>query len=163
LRREGRDDSASPVCSCAHFLCASIAHETAGAARTRSSLRPLGFGGKRNCKTSDKTMSRECGCIFSRHRPGSLRLIRSFATRKGLYQCRLMLPRVTARVSKCIPISSRTGSIARACKRIRFQERPEVRAEPSRRYSRACWGRYGQWGAVDRILKDQACKEFCRA
>jgi hypothetical protein len=40
LRREGRSVSAEPVCSCAlsfvHF-----AHETAGAARTRSSLRPL--------------------------------------------------------------------------------------------------------------------------
>jgi hypothetical protein len=32
--------SAEPVCSCAHFLV-HIAHETAGAARTRSSLRPL--------------------------------------------------------------------------------------------------------------------------
>src|SRR5829696_836945 len=52
--------SAGPVCSCAHFLV-HIAHETAGAARTRSSLRPrLGesFGqasgapcaaGSRNC------------------------------------------------------------------------------------------------------------------
>ena len=40
LRREGRIASAEPVCSCVlsfvHF-----AHETAGAARTRSSLRPL--------------------------------------------------------------------------------------------------------------------------
>jgi hypothetical protein len=32
--------SAGPVCSCARSCCA-IAHETAGAARTRSSLRPL--------------------------------------------------------------------------------------------------------------------------
>jgi hypothetical protein len=40
LRREGRMLSAEPVCSCAHFLV-HIAHETAGAARTRSSLRPL--------------------------------------------------------------------------------------------------------------------------
>src|SRR6185369_17053366 len=32
--------SAGPVCSCAHFFV-HIAHETAGAARTRSSLRPL--------------------------------------------------------------------------------------------------------------------------
>jgi hypothetical protein len=32
--------SAEPVCSCA-YLFAHIAHETAGAARTRSSLRPL--------------------------------------------------------------------------------------------------------------------------
>ena len=40
LRREGRSVSAEPVCSCARSLCA-IARETAGAARTRSSLRPL--------------------------------------------------------------------------------------------------------------------------
>ena len=40
LRREGRMLSAEPVCSCAFPLC-TFAHETAGAARTRSSLRPL--------------------------------------------------------------------------------------------------------------------------
>ena len=40
LRREGRSVSAEPVCSCA-FLFATFAHETAGAARTRSSPRPL--------------------------------------------------------------------------------------------------------------------------
>src|SRR6266702_7813620 len=46
LRGEGRSVSAEPVCSCAHFLV-HIAHETAGAARTRSALRPLwGEGGK---------------------------------------------------------------------------------------------------------------------
>jgi hypothetical protein len=38
--------SAEPVCSCAHFFV-HIAHETAGAARTRSSLRPLYFEGGR--------------------------------------------------------------------------------------------------------------------
>src|SRR3978361_316802 len=38
---QGRPDvSAEPVCSCA-FLFAHFARETAGAARTRSSLRPL--------------------------------------------------------------------------------------------------------------------------
>src|ERR1700694_5257218 len=42
LRREGRTASAEPVCSCA-FLFAHLARETAGAARTRSSLRPLIF------------------------------------------------------------------------------------------------------------------------
>jgi hypothetical protein len=42
LRREGRMLSAEPVCSCAHSFV-HIAHETAGAARTRSSLRPLRF------------------------------------------------------------------------------------------------------------------------
>jgi hypothetical protein len=40
LRREGRMLSAEPVCSCAHSY-AHIARETAGAARTRLSLRPL--------------------------------------------------------------------------------------------------------------------------
>src|SRR5665213_2536389 len=44
LRREGRSVSASPVCSCVHFLCIN-AHETAGAACTRSSLRPLACEG----------------------------------------------------------------------------------------------------------------------
>jgi hypothetical protein len=39
------DASAEPVCSCAHPL--SIAHETAGAVRTRHSLRPLNFEGER--------------------------------------------------------------------------------------------------------------------
>ena len=40
LRREGRIASAEPVCSCAFCYCI-FAHETAGAARTRSSPRPL--------------------------------------------------------------------------------------------------------------------------
>src|SRR3954447_3902289 len=38
-RRECRSVSAEPVCSCAHFLV-HLAHETAGAARTRHSLLP---------------------------------------------------------------------------------------------------------------------------
>src|SRR3954469_20343627 len=43
---QGRPEaSAKPVCSCAN-LVATIAYETAGAARTRSSLRPLYFEGK---------------------------------------------------------------------------------------------------------------------
>jgi hypothetical protein len=45
LRREGRIASAEPVCSCAHSFV-HLAHETAGAARTRLSLRPL-FRGTR--------------------------------------------------------------------------------------------------------------------
>ena len=40
LRRESRIASAEPVCSCA-FLLVHFAHETAGAARIRLSLRPL--------------------------------------------------------------------------------------------------------------------------
>jgi hypothetical protein len=43
LRREGRVFSAGPVCSCA-FCFVQTARETAGAARTRSSLRPLILG-----------------------------------------------------------------------------------------------------------------------
>jgi len=43
---QGRPDaSAEPVCSCA-FFSTHFAHETAGAARTRSSLRPLIFRGR---------------------------------------------------------------------------------------------------------------------
>jgi len=44
-----------------------IAHETAGAARTRSSLRPL--LGANDLQNSGKGLSRECGRIPSR-RPG---------------------------------------------------------------------------------------------
>src|SRR6266576_7345245 len=44
---QGRPECSScPVCSCA-FLFAQIARETAGAASTRSSLRPLDSGGTR--------------------------------------------------------------------------------------------------------------------
>jgi hypothetical protein len=43
LRRECRTASAEPVCSCA-FFDAHFAHETAGAACTRHSLRPLLLG-----------------------------------------------------------------------------------------------------------------------
>src|SRR6266702_2183445 len=49
LRGEGRSVSAEPVCSCAHFLV-HIAHETAGAACTRSYLRPCFRGGTTNLK-----------------------------------------------------------------------------------------------------------------
>src|SRR6202051_3995386 len=52
LRRESRIASAGPVCSCAFFLCI-FAHETAGAARTRLSLRPLVlFRGWQSTQTS---------------------------------------------------------------------------------------------------------------
>src|SRR5258707_7941631 len=42
---------AEPVCSCAPFFV-QIAHETAGAARTRSSLRPLKLRGRNDLQTS---------------------------------------------------------------------------------------------------------------
>src|SRR5215204_3187077 len=45
-RRESRDASAGPVCSCARSY-AQMAHETAGAACTRLSLRPLFCGGRK--------------------------------------------------------------------------------------------------------------------
>ena len=63
LRREGRDAPPLPVCSCARSLCA-IAHEIAGAACTRSSLRPL-FCGRDNgrCKTRAKDVARRKGRI----------------------------------------------------------------------------------------------------
>jgi len=51
-RRESRIASAGPVCSCA-LSFAQIAHETAGAARTRLSLRPLHFRGRNETQSSD--------------------------------------------------------------------------------------------------------------
>ena len=51
------------------FLLMHIAHETAGAARTRSSLRPLEFWGANDLQASDETMSRERGVTSRRHRP----------------------------------------------------------------------------------------------
>ena len=52
LRREGRTASAEPVCSCA-LLFATFARETAGAARTRSSPRPLRSMRVRSMQASD--------------------------------------------------------------------------------------------------------------
>src|ERR1700736_2894686 len=57
LRRECRIASAEPVCSCA-FSCALFAHETAGAARTRYSLRPL-IGGQGNFWQTSGLVARE--------------------------------------------------------------------------------------------------------
>ena len=57
LRRECRIASAEPVCSCA-FFCALFAHETAGAARTRYSLRPL-IGGQGNFWQTSGLVARE--------------------------------------------------------------------------------------------------------
>ena len=51
-RRESRIASAGPVCSCALFF-AQIAHETAGAERTRLSLRPLLREGAKRLQSSD--------------------------------------------------------------------------------------------------------------
>jgi hypothetical protein len=54
--------SAEPVCSCAHFFV-HIAHETAGAARTRSSLRPLRFMGVENDARLGRIAPRERGSV----------------------------------------------------------------------------------------------------
>jgi hypothetical protein len=53
--------SAEPVCSCAFFFV-HFAHETAGAARTRSSLRPL-LGG-RIVNSSGANARRGRGVVF---------------------------------------------------------------------------------------------------
>jgi len=55
-----------PVCSCAHFLVHD-AHETAGAARIRHSLRPLNFRGRNDLQNFGQIMPRECGLMFPRH------------------------------------------------------------------------------------------------
>src|ERR1700709_2443138 len=53
-----------PVCSCAPFLVQS-AHETAGAARTRSSLRPLISRAGSSTENLGRSASRECTHIFN--------------------------------------------------------------------------------------------------
>ena len=64
---QGRPEcSRCPVCSCA-VLFAQIARETAGAAGTRSSLRPL-FSRRTNEDANlGQIMPRDRRCIFSRH------------------------------------------------------------------------------------------------
>src|SRR5947199_10209657 len=64
---QGRPEcSRCPVCSCA-FLFAQIARETAGAASTRSSLRPLFSGGGELIANLGRNASRDHKHIFSRH------------------------------------------------------------------------------------------------
>src|SRR5215216_7194663 len=59
-----------PVCSWAHFLC-TLAHETAGAARIRHSLRPLNWRGRNDLQNFGRIAPRECEltlcCRFVRH------------------------------------------------------------------------------------------------
>jgi hypothetical protein len=58
LRREGRTASAEPVCSCA-FSFVQLAHETAGAACTRSSLLSLeGEGYLQNSGASGREIAK---------------------------------------------------------------------------------------------------------
>src|SRR6266702_7713208 len=46
-----------------------IAHGTSGAARIQHSLRPLNFRGRKLHANLGRNAPRECGYIFSRHRP----------------------------------------------------------------------------------------------
>jgi|SRR6476469_6024079 hypothetical protein len=74
--QEMPDVSGGPVCSCA-FSLMHIAHETAGAARARSSPRPplagsrapSVFWGRTICKNSGGCAPRGRDGIFNRHRP----------------------------------------------------------------------------------------------
>jgi hypothetical protein len=72
LRREGRIASAEPVCSCASIFV-HVAHETAGAARTRLSLRPLLLRGPKVTQTSDASRRENADsrplATLNRHRP----------------------------------------------------------------------------------------------
>jgi hypothetical protein len=66
LRREGRMLSAEPVCSCA-LSFVHVAHETAGAARTRPSLRPLDVRAKKFLAKLGRFKPRDREVMFSRH------------------------------------------------------------------------------------------------
>jgi hypothetical protein len=73
LRREGRSVSAEPVCSCALLPMRILARETAGAARTRSSLRPHSSEGAAKCKTSGDITPRDaelCSVVIVRESEG---------------------------------------------------------------------------------------------
>ena len=67
LRRECRIASAEPVCSCAFVLC-TFAHETAGAARTRCSLRPPIRRVRKFLANLGRVAPRDREFISSRHR-----------------------------------------------------------------------------------------------
>src|SRR5437868_13993440 len=69
-----------PVCSCAAFF-ALFAHETAGAARIRHSLRPLNWRGRKlNAKLGrNAPRDRETISTSSRRTPGPITPGRSFA------------------------------------------------------------------------------------
>src|SRR5258708_23822908 len=72
-----------PVCSCACSY-AHIARETAGAASTRRSLRPLLLGAKRFARPG-RNAPRECGGVFfARHCERSEAIHSSFTRRHGL-------------------------------------------------------------------------------
>src|SRR5947207_14247630 len=60
-----------PVCSCAPFL-RTLAHETAGAACTRHSLRPLSLGGRKISQDPGENAPREREVMFSCSTPHRL-------------------------------------------------------------------------------------------
>src|SRR5882757_8231949 len=67
-------------------LVATIAHETAGAARTRSSLRPLYFGGKVSSKTSGASRrenAMSCSDLSTSLRGAKRRLVRRSSKSEG--------------------------------------------------------------------------------
>jgi hypothetical protein len=74
---------AEPVCSCAFFY-AQAAHETAGAARTRLSLRPLVFRGQRSTQSSGASRRENVEShLFDRIQAASLR--EALATKQSIY------------------------------------------------------------------------------
>src|SRR4249919_4365109 len=64
---QGRPDALRWTCMLVCALFVHIAHETAGAARTRSSLRPLTIEGEEFPANLGRIASRECGVAFCRH------------------------------------------------------------------------------------------------
>ena len=84
---QGRPDALRcPVCSCARFVCA-IARETAGAARTRSSLRPLFLRRENEMQTSG-AMRRENA---KSHSVVVTRLVRSHWAGDPVFQRRAVI------------------------------------------------------------------------
>ena len=74
-----------PVCSCAAFL-ALCAHETAGAARTRSSLRPLTSRAERSSKLG-RFAPRDRERVFGRHCERSEAIHLATRRKNGLLRC----------------------------------------------------------------------------
>ena len=95
-----------PVCSCAPTMCI-LAHETAGAARTRHSLRPL-FGGRGNSIASlGRNARRECE-VASSVIARSEATKQSISPRKGRMDCFASLA-MTVAVGRCPARTARTS------------------------------------------------------
>ena len=138
-RRESRIASAGPVCSCAFFRFS--AHGTAGAARTRLSLRPLCFRRVAIDASLGRIAPRErgptphrCLTIESEIRPGPHPEERAFArcsrmrmeiVSQTLSSLRSVVSNHEAGCSQEIASSSSTGaSDSRRCRRARTCRRP---------------------------------------